>query len=415
MIKFKLRKNLIYLLIFYLSYTIRNIFITEFEYKYNNSLSFTKVYLMTLAETIAGASIFIYQNKSILKKKETKYLGNDFINHKGKIAIHGVLKKTFLIFLAGFFDIFEFIIKYYSVSFERKKYSVSLEHRISSIQTITSSLICTYALGFKLKKHHKASLIIISICLCLTLILDIIYNIKSISIGNLLFTHFKVCYFMTGFSFANCIEKYLADFNFMNPFKILMCEGAFELIIIIIFSIGKKPFNELINIYNNETIMIHEKILLIFVILGYFILSLVVNAYKIYCNVKYSPMARSLAHFFMNPITNIYSFIQCKDFNGYILYFIISEIICLITDFFGCVYNEYIILSCCGLEIETIDAIIDRAISKDNIPLNNPKDFDDNNNDTININDDNNIKSDNINNDKDDELRISVGSYIYSI
>ena len=220
---------------------------------------------------------------------------------------------------------------------------------------------------------------------------------------------------MTGFSFANCIEKYLADFNFMNPFKILMCEGAFELIIIIIFSIGKKPFNELINIYNNETIMIHEKILLIFVILGYFILSLVVNAYKIYCNVKYSPMARSLAHFFMNPITNIYSFIQCKDFNGYILYFIISEIICLITDFFGCVYNEYIILSCCGLEIETIDAIIDRAISKDNIPLNNPKDFDDNNNDTININGDNNIESDNINNDKDDELRISVGSYIYSI
>ena len=29
--------------------------------------------------------------------------------------------------------------------------------------------------------------------------------------------------------------------------------------------------------------------------------------------------------------------------------------------FFGCVYNEYIILYCCGLELETQDEIADRA------------------------------------------------------
>ena len=60
---------------------------------------------------------------------------------------------------------------------------------------------------------------------------------------------------MTGFGFANCIEKYLADVNFMNPFKVLACEGAFEIVMVILFSIGKKPFNELIGLYNNETLI----------------------------------------------------------------------------------------------------------------------------------------------------------------
>ena len=60
---------------------------------------------------------------------------------------------------------------------------------------------------------------------------------------------------MTGFGFANCIEKYLADVNFMNPFKVLACEGAFEIVMAILFSIGKKPFNELIGLYNNETLI----------------------------------------------------------------------------------------------------------------------------------------------------------------
>lgn len=58
--------------------------------------------------------------------------------------------------------------------------------------------------------------------------------------------------------------------------------------------------------------------------------------------------------------------------------------ICLVTDFFGCVYNEYIILSCCGLEVDTIDEIIIRATCLENIPLyniNNPDNED--NNDVI--------------------------------
>ena len=115
-------------------------------------------------------------------------------------------------------------------------------------------------------------------------------------------------------------------------------------------------------------------------------------------------MARSLVHFFMNPFSNIYYFLKQNDFNGNIFYFIISEIICVVTDFFGCVYNEYIILSCCDLETDTIDAINERSLSPtENIPLFSPdNDF----NDAPN-NDNNNNKKIDVYNDDD----IYVGSY----
>ena len=147
-----------------------------------------------------------------------------------------------------------------------------------------------------------------------------------------------------------------------------------------------------------------NNVLMTFLLLIHFILSIMINAYKIYCNVNFSPMARSLVHFFMNPFSNIYYFLKQNDFNGNIFYFIISEIICVVTDFFGCVYNEYIILSCCDLETDTIDAINERSLSPtENIPLFSP---DDDFNDVPN-NDNNNNKKIDVYNDDD----IYVGSY----
>ena len=48
---------------------------------------------------------------------------------------------------------------------------------------------------------------------------------------------------------------------------------------------------------------------------------------------------------------------------------ILSEILCLATDFFAIVYNEYLILFCCDLEIETVDIISERASRLENIPI----------------------------------------------
>ena len=72
-------------------------------------------------------------------------------------------------------------------------------------------------------------------------------------------------------------------------------------------------------------------------------------------------MARSFAKYFLNPLFNIYFYLEEDDFHNNILYFIICEIINIIIDFFYYVYNEYIILYCCGLEHDTYDEIFERA------------------------------------------------------
>ena len=79
-------------------------------------------------------------------------------------------------------------------------------------------------------------------------------------------------------------------------------------------------------------------------------------------------MAKSLMDYFMTPFYNIFYYFYAKDFFDNKIYFIISEIISLIIDFFGCLYNEFIILFCCGLEHETKPEIKIRAsISENNI------------------------------------------------
>ena len=65
--------------------------------------------------------------------------------------------------------------------------------------------------------------------------------------------------------------------------------------------------------------------------------------------------------FLLNPFFNIYYFIIEDDFNKNYFYFFTNEIICFIIDFFACVYNEYLILFCCGLEFDTKDEIARRS------------------------------------------------------
>ena len=103
-------------------------------------------------------------------------------------------------------------------------------------------------------------------------------------------------------------------------------------------------------------------------------------------------MARALVEYLLNPFFNIYTFFELGDFNKNVSHLIISIIICIIISFFGCVYNEYIILYCCGLENETKDVIAERALDIDNVPEKNNYELDINDNENENFNDDNKDK-----------------------
>jgi len=352
MIKIKLRKNLIYLLIYFIcafvDYNILGVLIpniTGFNPLYIN------IFLYPLENIIGGLVVFLYQKYSIRKKKKTQYFVIKF--NKNEVARDGKFKKILLVFFAAYFNFYRFLV----FAFINGNYiTFSMDQKLTTIQIIISTIICIYAFEFKIKKHHKVSLIIISIFLFLSISTDMIYIIyyKYKLIKVPVFQYFIALFFYIGYSFNNCIEKYLVDYNYMNPFLILMLEGIFEFIMALLSCIQIKPFDPFQNITCNLA-------LFIFLFIVYTLLQVIVNIYRIYCNVIYSPMARSLVDYLMNPFIYIFSFFTSSDFSHNFVYFILIEITSIVMSFFGCVFNEYIILYYCGLELETQDEIADRA------------------------------------------------------
>ena len=89
------------------------------------------------------------------------------------------------------------------------------------------------------------------------------------------------------------------------------------------------------------------------------------NLFRVVTNRIYSPMAKTLSDYFLNPVYLIYYYGACNDFTIKdkfdALYFSINFIISVLISFFGCVYNEFIILFCCGLGHDTHYLITKRS------------------------------------------------------
>ena len=356
MIKIRFRKNLLYLFIYYISAfiditIIGNVILSQFAF----DPLLICIYIYPLENIIGGLIVYLYQQNSVKKNHEVKYFGLD-IYHQKNVVIDGKCKKILLIFIASYFNYYNIIVSlFYYIDY----IPLSMDLRLSSIQIITSAFICAFSFDFKFKKHHKLSLIVIGICLFLSISHDMLYIIyyryKNLRVP--IFQYFTSLYYYIGFSFNNCIEKYLVDADYMNPFFILMIEGIFQLLMAFLTPIwGYDPFKD----FRQEKVQ-NNLALFIFLFTLYILFQIVVNIYRIYCNVIYSPMARSLIDYFLNPFINIYFFfVERKDFEN-VAYFIVTEIFCCTMSFFGCVFNEYIILYCCDLESETQDEIADRG------------------------------------------------------
>ena len=386
MIKIKLRRNLLYLFVYFIAWTI----LTVFE-EFMSCSSYVYLSLAILSKIFGGLIVYLYQYNFIKRnKKQTKYFEINLIFNEKKLRTKDKkIKITILLFFASFFYVFRFFIDYQFFGYLDN--SPTIDYRLSSMQTVSSALICTYALGLEMKRHHKVSLVIISIFLGLTFIIEIIYKSVSINLKNIAIFNLLILYYYIAETFSNCIEKYLVDFNYINPFLILMLEGIIDLIMASIYiSIYKKPIRK----FNNKIINNGKRTFLfyLFGFIIYIILAAITHIYKIYCNVIYSPMARALVEYLLNPFFNIYTFFELGDFNKNVSHFIISIIICIVISFFGCVYNEYIILYFCGLENETKDVIAERALYIDNVPEKNNYELDINDNENENFNDDNKDK-----------------------
>jgi hypothetical protein len=136
-----------------------------------------------------------------------------------------------MLFIASYFDFVGTMV--------RKMYKMlnsannrTLENRIRSFQIIASALLCYYTIRIDIYKHQKFSLIIIIISLIIIIIIEIIDSKNDgieryISLLLALFSGF-------GRAFMDTIEKYLLEFNYLNPYVITGTEGITCSIFIII-------------------------------------------------------------------------------------------------------------------------------------------------------------------------------------
>ena len=74
------------------------------------------------------------------------------------------------------------------------------------------------------------------------MIFIIYYKYKLIRVP--IFQYFITLFFYIGYSFSDCIEKYLIDYNYINPFLKIMIEGIFQLLMALLSIIWIEPFME---------------------------------------------------------------------------------------------------------------------------------------------------------------------------
>ena len=143
-----------------------------------------------------------------------------------------------------------------------------------------------------------------------------------------------------------------------------MIEGIFGIIISIIYYVFFSPLDDIIRFYNKKSPF--EFFMLIMGFIFYMILSGGKNLFRLLTTKIFNPMTTTFTDYLFNPFYIIVSFIFFEDFRfdgkrNWINFGINLFISCIIS-FFGGVYNEFIILFCCGLDRETHNQITRRSI-----------------------------------------------------
>ena len=367
MIGIRVRHNLFYpwmLFIFSLLREIDSIFINRIGFSDLLLLTF----IMFFAEFIAGFSLFKYHLSFLEKKKEAKFLGIKLIQGNNDMKPpDNKFKIYFLIFIAAYFDFTEFLITTNYISKYYKYASQTLYKRQRSIMTLFSAFFCFYLLKFKIKRHQVFSLLIIFGCLIGIITAEYYFEenpenpIELISLQFIIFIN----YFL--FSLNEIIDKYLLEFDYINPFKILMLEGIFGLFFSSVYSIQENPFKAIKN-FKKEKIPFLSIYLFLF-----FIFSCGKNSYRMITNKLFSPMTRALTDSSLDPFLITYYYLSGEDFkmkgNKKIVYFFINLIFLIIIVICGAIYNEFIVLYCCKFEYDTHSEISNRANSENSFEL----------------------------------------------
>ena len=372
MIKFELRRNLIYPLQ-YLIWNLSRDFLTMFiKFLFNFTDSNAYIPFMFLGEIFLGGLFHLYLKKIMPKKSDNKeqyfmaikLIKNEEDDNDYFAPLDSKVKIIILIFFASFFDAISFLLDAV-ITPKFKSLSASLSMRLYGFATISASFTYVYALKLPLFRHHKFSLLVIGFCLIVVIISEYFFQTMDLTMNYLKLTMAIVSIIISQIliSCQDSIEKYLFEYNYMNPFVVLMYEGLFGFLLTFFFFFLPEYFQDVNKIYKNKD---KNFALFIFLLIVYMILSGLKNIFRVVTIKIYSPMAKMLTDYIINPLYFAYYCFVLNDFKdkkkilnvGYIT---LNCIVAFIISFFGCVYDEFIILFCCKLEHDTHHQISKRS------------------------------------------------------
>ena len=372
MIKFELRRNLIYPLQ-YLIWTLARDFLTMFiKFLFNFTDSYAYIPFMFLGEIFLGGLFHLYLKKIMPKKSDNKeqyfmaikLIKNEEDDSDYFAPLDSKVKIIILIFFASVFDAISFLLDAV-ITPKFKSLSASLSMRLYGFATISASFTYVYALKLPLFRHHKFSLSVIGFCLIVVIISEYFFQTMDLTMNYLKLTMAIVNIIISQIliSCQDSIEKYLFEYNYMNPFVVLMYEGLFGFLLTFFFFFLPEYFQDVNKIYKNKD---KNFALFIFLLIVYMILSGLKNIFRVVTIKIYSPMAKMLTDYIINPLYFPYYCYVLDDFKdkkkilnvGYIT---LNCIVAFIISFFGCVYDEFIILFCCKLEHDTHHQISKRS------------------------------------------------------
>ena len=290
--------------------------------------------------------------------------------HNLNLSNDSKCKKFFLIIFSSTFYFVGVVIRGEDVvkfGLLEEENNSQLEIRIRGIQIIISSLLCFFTIRLNIYRHQKLSLIVISIFLAFIITLELS---KSSNVKNKILSILICVMSCLSRAFMDVTEKYLFDYDYMNILSVLIYEGLIGLLFLIIYFISSKTYQK----QGNDLIKAMSEldwsfaIFLLLVVL-YIIISGFRNVYRVKTNKYYSPMSRALFESTLDPFLFIYNFLTQNN-NEAIkqlkwIYFSLVVFSLTVISFFSLVYNDFIILYCCGLEHNTYIKI-DRRLNLDN-------------------------------------------------
>ena len=161
-------------------------------------------------------------------------------------------------------------------------------------------------------------------------------------------------------------EKYLFEYNYVNFLIMLVHEGNIGTLLYFIFFIFNKTYKNqaknLLKYLNDMSEYDWTFISLIIFTFFYIIIIGLRNAYRVTTNKYYSPMSRALIESSLDPFIFLYNSLSSNNERNleYWSYFGFITSCLTIIAFFSLVYNDFIVLYCCGLERNTYSEITRR-------------------------------------------------------